>query len=1262
MEIFSKKNFEISLAARFERIAILLLALLTFALNIYFPVILFADFNQQINYQGKLTDGDDLAVSDGDWRMYFRLYTVSTGGSNIWEEDRSTAAGDRITITNGLFSAMLGSSTPLTNVNFNQTLYLGVEICGLGSGAEDCDGEMSPRKVLGAVPAAFEAGKLEGLGSAQFLRSDAENATSTASTFLRITQSGAGRIAEFIGQSSASVMSLLSGGNVGVGTSTPYARLSVWGGGSDSTLFNVVSSASTTLFSVLSSGNVGVGTTSPMSKLSVAGNAIVTGSTTIGYHLPWTLNGVTLPYNLALREDSASSLNAIVMERNSSACPSFGCGIFFNRSRGDRSGRTIVQDDDPLGSLTFSGFDGTDYALSAFIQSAVDGTPGTDAMPGRLTFWTSGAGSQALVERLRIDSAGNIGVGTSTPYSRFSIWGSGTGTGRLFELTNNASTTLATFLEDGTGYFLGNIGIGTTTAGTILSLGNTGSDTINISTTATSTFGSGINIRTGCFAVNGTCVGGGGTGASTFLGLTDTQSSFTANRIIHTNSAGNALTDTDGFVFDGINFGVGTTSPYARLSVAGQAVAEYFTATSSNATSTFTNLRFTGNFRTTFSNNRVPFVSTNGILSESADLTYVSGKLTAEGGLEISRNTDTYSHFGGSVANLPVSPTNDTDRLVTIKGVSGTSGERRGLLTAVDFTGSSSNSGSNLAFQSIAKHSGSGALTATTGAGGLSGGRAGLRLGSSTLGTISLATGLSIITERPDFTIFNSSVTELIGLQIESGAYSMGASGSVTDYSGIRVRSPSTGTITNTYGLRIDEITVGSSNRFAIYTGGTTKSYFGGNVGIGTTTPYSKLTVWGSGTSTGKLFELVNNASTTLFSVLDDGTTQIGTATAGNIVFETSATGDIVRVGVGTTTPDADFTIVSNQTVNNTYLFTIATTTGDVINRKFTVDSDGDVAIDGSLTNPADYAEAFTVVGSKTDYEPGDIVVISRNEPGRVEKSNSPYQGNLAGVYSTKPGIIGTLAASPTAYRMEESNDIPVGIMGRVPVKVSLENGPIQVGDYITSSSQSGVGMKADKPGRVVGTALENFDGSEVGKIMVFISPDTFYFGRDQSNFDSRLSVLEAMVSGGINGSGNSILAILEGFGVKIQNGFAYFKNLVAEKFTVGNRENPIGITLFDTITGEPYCLAIDGGVISSSPGECQVFKTGGGGGGIKNSDNIRDDSKIEDDFEGVVSEELIAGVEDNSTGLDDSPDLPETQTPETIQESSNETNTNTGE
>ena len=54
----------------------------------------------------------------------------------------------------------------------------------------------------------------------------------------------------------------------------------------------------------------------------------------------------------------------------------------------------------------------------------------------------------------------------------------------------------------------------------------------------------------------------------------------------------------------------------------------------------------------------------------------------------------------------------------------------------------------------------------------------------------------------------------------------------------------------------------------------------GGNVGIGTTTPYSKLAVWGPDTASTSAFQVSNNASTTEFNVFDNGNaTLAGTLT-----------------------------------------------------------------------------------------------------------------------------------------------------------------------------------------------------------------------------------------------------------------------------------------------------------------------------------------------------------------------------------------------
>jgi hypothetical protein len=67
-----------------------------------------------------------------------------------------------------------------------------------------------------------------------------------------------------------------------------------------------------------------------------------------------------------------------------------------------------------LGTLTFHGADGTSFIEAATVAGEVDGTPGTNDMPGRLVFSTTADGAASPTERLRIDSSGRVGLGTST--------------------------------------------------------------------------------------------------------------------------------------------------------------------------------------------------------------------------------------------------------------------------------------------------------------------------------------------------------------------------------------------------------------------------------------------------------------------------------------------------------------------------------------------------------------------------------------------------------------------------------------------------------------------------------------------------------------------------------------------------------------------------------------------------------------------------------------------------------------------------------
>lgn len=124
----------------------------------------------------------------------------------------------------------------------------------------------------------------------------------------------------------------------------------------------------------------------------------------------------------------------------------------------------------------------------------------------------------------------------------------------------------------------------------------------------------------------------------------------------------------------------------------------------------------------------------------------------------------------------------------------------------------------------------------------------------------------------------------------------------------------------------------------------------------------------------------------------------------------------------------------------------------------------------GAYNAGPDVAEMYPSV---KHLEPGTLVSWDEENDFNVREAIASDVFSLAGVISSNPGV---KLSDLTGY---DSTGYPLALCGRVPVKISVENGVVKTGDPLTVSKKfPGMVMKATESCRIVGTALESFDGS----------------------------------------------------------------------------------------------------------------------------------------------------------------------------------------
>lgn len=189
----------------------------------------------------------------------------------------------------------------------------------------------------------------------------------------------------------------------------------------------------------------------------------------------------------------------------------------------------------------------------------------------------------------------------------------------------------------------------------------------------------------------------------------------------------------------------------------------------------------------------------------------------------------------------------------------------------------------------------------------------------------------------------------------------------------------------------------------------------------------------------------------------------------------------------------------------------------------FRVTSNGSIlssSTGGFYSGGADLAENYT---STQTLAKGEVVMIDPTNPQAVLRSAGQYQSSVLGVVSTEPGFV---AGGYTA------ESYPIALVGRVPVRVSTENGAIRTGDFLTAASIPGYAMRATQAGRVIGKALEDFkpgdDAScpsqglgnlsttKCGSVMLFVNL-TDYYGTPLEVVMAERAAADAAVTEGLD-------------------------------------------------------------------------------------------------------------------------------------------------
>ena len=178
----------------------------------------------------------------------------------------------------------------------------------------------------------------------------------------------------------------------------------------------------TTAMTLNASANVGIGTASPIVPLDI--------------------------YNAtssSLRVQGDSGVNTQLARYSTDNQPPVH---IIRKGRGTVASPSAVASGDTMGSIIFQAYGGTNNRNLAAISGSVSTYTSDTDISSFINFSTTPTGSVTAAERMRIDSAGNVGIGTSSPGTRVDAYVSGT-TSAILRARNDSTIV---YLDANNGY------------------------------------------------------------------------------------------------------------------------------------------------------------------------------------------------------------------------------------------------------------------------------------------------------------------------------------------------------------------------------------------------------------------------------------------------------------------------------------------------------------------------------------------------------------------------------------------------------------------------------------------------------------------------------------------------------------------------------------------------------------------------------------------------------------------------------------------